>query len=251
VVENLLVRSVLPWSAGKFALVPDGQLQARDEEGGLAGTGRQFVVGELGVRGEDLPVGPVPDPGAGDPPLCLADHVQHGVVDERFERGSRIRAGSVLEAPWLSPAERHLVRLAAAVHLGIKPGGEGVDHGSADAVQAARCGVGSAAELASGVQLCEDHFHAGEAGLGFDVDRDAAAVVVDLHRVVRVQDDLDVMAEAGKRLINRVVNDFPKAVHEAPGVRGTDVHARTLSDSLEAFQHRKVAGGVIRTRCHR
>ena len=62
---------------------------------------------------------------------------------------------------------------------------------SADAVQTAGGDVRAAAELAAGVQLGEDHLDAGQAGLGLLVDRDAAAVVVDLDRVVGVQGDLD------------------------------------------------------------
>ena len=117
-------------------------------------------------------------------------------------------------------------------------------------MQAAGSGVGAAAELAAGVQLGEDHLDAGQSGLGFDVHGDAAAVVVDLHGVVRVQDDLDVVAEAGQGLIDGVVDDFPQAVHQAAGVGGADVHARALADGLEAFQDREVPGGVIRTWCH-
>ena len=117
-------------------------------------------------------------------------------------------------------------------------------------MQAAGGGVGAAAELAAGVQFGEDHLDAGQPGLGFDVDGNAAAVVVDLDRVVRVQDDLDVVAEAGQGLVDGVVDDFPEAVHESAGVRGADVHARALADGLEALQHGKVPGGVIRTGCH-
>ena len=163
----------------------------------------------------------------------------------------RVRLGAgVLEPAGLAAAEGHLVGLAAAVHLDVQAGGQGVDHRGADAVQAAGGGVGAAAELAAGVQLGEDHLDAGQPGFRFDVHGDAAAVVVDLHGVVGVQDDLDVVAEAGEGLVDGVVDDFPEAVHEAAGVRGADVHARALADGLEAFQHGEMPGGVIRTWCH-
>ena len=117
-------------------------------------------------------------------------------------------------------------------------------------MQAAGGRVGAAAELAARVQLGEDHLDAGESGLGFHVHGDAAAVVVDFHRVVRVQDDLDVVPEAGQGFVHRVVDDLPQAVHQAAGIGGTDVHARALADGFEALQDRKVPGGVIRTWCH-
>ena len=81
----------LPGRAGQPAFVPDRELQPGDQEGGLAGAGGQLIVGELGVRGEDLPVRPVADPGAGDAALGLADDVEHGAVDERLEHGRRVR----------------------------------------------------------------------------------------------------------------------------------------------------------------
>jgi hypothetical protein len=39
----------------------------------------------------------------------------------------------------------------------------------------------------------------------------------------------------GHRFVDRVVDEFPEAVHEASGIGRTDVHAGALSDSLEAF----------------
>ena len=100
------------------------------------------------------------------------------------------------------------------------------------------------------MQFGEDDLDAGQSGLGLDVHGDAAAVVVNLHGVVGVQDDLDVVAVTGQSLVDGVVDDLPEAVHQAAGVGGTDVHARALADGLEAFQYRQVPGGVIRTWCH-
>ena len=115
---------------------------------------------------------------------------------------------------------------------------------SADAVQAAGGDVGAAAELAAGVQLGGDHLDAGQAGLGLLVGGDAAAVVVDLDRVVGVQGDLDPVRGAGQRLVDAVVDDLPEAVHQAAGVGGADVHARALADRLEALEDEEVCGVV-------
>ena len=65
-------------------------------------------------------------------------------------------------------------------------------------MQAAGGRVRAAAELAAGVQLGHDDLDAGQAGLGLDVDRDAAAVVAHLDRAVVVQHDLDVVAVTGR-----------------------------------------------------
>ena len=115
---------------------------------------------------------------------------------------------------------------------------------SADAVQAAGGDVRAAAELAAGVQLGEDHLDAGEPGLGLLVDRDAAAVVVDLGRAVGVQGDLDPVRGAGQRLVDAVVDDLPQAVHQPAGVGRADVHAGALAHRLEALEDEEVCGVV-------
>ena len=132
----------------------------------------------------------------------------------------------------------------AAVDVDVEPGGQRVDDRGADAVQAAGGDVGAAAELAAGVQLGEDHLDAGQAGLGLLVDRDAAAVVVDLDRAVGVQGDLDPLRVAGQGLVDAVVDDLPQAVHEPAGVGGPDVHARPLADGLEPLEDEEVVGVV-------
>ncbi len=105
--------------------------------------------------------------------------------------------------------------------------------------------VRAAAELAAGVQLREDDFHAGQPGLGLGIDRNATPVVVDLDRAVGVQRDDDLRAVVRECLVDSVVDDLPEAVHEAPRVRGPDVHARALANGLETLQHGQVTSGVV------
>ena len=180
VVEYFLVRPHFPRRARELALITEGDFQAGNQEGGLPRARRQFLVGKAGVRGEDLGIRPVTDARAGHAALGFADHVEDRVLDERGERGGGAGPAVVIEAAGFAAAERHLVRLAAPVNLGVETGRERVDDGGADAVQAAGGGVGTAAELAARVQFGEDHLDAGEPGFGFDVDGNAAAVVVDL-----------------------------------------------------------------------
>ena len=118
-------------------------------------------------------------------------------------------------------------------------------------MQSARGGVGTAAELTAGVQFGEHHLNTRETGAGFLVNGNTAAVVVDLHATVLVQDHGNVLPVARQRLIHRVVDDFPHAVHEPARVGGTDVHARTLAHRFEALQNGKVPGIVFGTSgCH-
>jgi hypothetical protein len=111
-------------------------------------------------------------------------------------------------------------------------------------VQTAGGVVGATAELPAGVQLGEDDLDAREPGAGLDVDRDAAAVVVDLGRPVRVQRHLDAVGDALQGLVDAVVDDLPQAVHQAAGVGGPDVHARALAHGLQPLEDEEV-GGVV------
>ncbi len=177
-----------------------------------------------------VPVTPFSDPGA------LAGQAERGV-----ERRGRPVAG---EDAGVAALEGHAADGRGPLDVHVQAGRERVDDRGADAVQAAGGDVRAAAELAAGVQLGEDHLDAGQPGLGLLVDRDAAAVVVDLDRAVGVQGDLDAVGRAGQRLVDAVVDDLPHAVHEAAGVGRADVHARALAHRLEALQDQQVPGVV-------
>ena len=231
------------------ARVADDDGQARHEERGLPGPGDQAVEVEGGVLEEDLVVGPVAHPGAGDAAPGAADDLEHALVDVRGEGVLGVLgapgAGDVGERARLAAAEAHRVGLAAAVDLDVEARGQRVDDRGADAVQAAGCRVRAAAELAARVQAREDQLDPGQAGARLDVDGHAAAVVADLDRAVVVEGDLDVVAVPAQRLVDGVVDDLPQAVHEPAGVGGADVHAGTLADRLEALEDLEVVGGVL------
>ena len=158
---------------------------------------------------------------------------------------SGVGCARVGEHTGLAAVERHRPGLAVAVDLHVEPLRERVHDRGADTVESAGCRVRAAAELAARVQLGEDHLDAGEAGLRFDVDRDAAGPVAHLDRVVGVEDDVDLGAVATEGLVDRVVDDLPQAVHEPARVGGSDVHARALAHGFEPLENGEVAGGVV------
>ncbi len=77
-----------------------------------------------------------------------------------------------------------------------------------------------------------------------DVHRDAAPVVVHGDAVILVDDDVDPVAGAGQRLVDRVVDDFVDQVVQRLDVGAADVHARPAAHRLQAFQDLDVLGGV-------
>ena len=98
------------------------------------------------------------------------------------------------------------------------------------------------------MQLGKHNLHTGQTGARLNIGRDTAAVVAHLNRTVTVQNHLDGLTETGERLIHRVVDNLPEAVHQAAGVSGADVHARAFAYSFQTFQHGEVTGGVVRRR---
>jgi hypothetical protein len=136
---------------------------------------------------------------------------------------------------------------AVAADLDVQVLRERVDHGDADAVQAAGHLVAAAvAELAAGVQHGEHDLEGGPALLLHDVDRDPAAVVGHGDGGVRVDDHRDGVAVTGQRLVDGVVDDLVDEVVQAAHAGRADVHARALADGLEALEDRDVLGVVTR-----
>ena len=149
------------------ALVDDRDLQAAREEGGLAQALLERVEVEV-ERLEDV-----------------------GVGQERDGRAGGRAGGQLLALDQLAlrRAARVVLRedVAVAADLDVQLLGQRVDDRHADAVQAAGDLVAAAvAELAAGVQDREHDLDGGQALLLHDRHGDAAAVVGDGDRVVRV-----------------------------------------------------------------
>ena len=94
-----------------------------------------------------------------------------------------------------------------AAHLHIHGGGECIDDGDADTVEAARYLVAVAAELAARMKHGQHDLDGRHAAL-VHIDGDTAPVVGDGDAVVLMNDNLDIIAVARKRLIDGVVDDL-------------------------------------------
>jgi hypothetical protein len=96
------------------------------------------------------------------------------------------------------------------------------------------------------MKLGEHQFEACETCPRLNVDRNSSSLVTHLHASIGVNHDGDVRSVAADRLIDRVVNKLPQAMHEPARVSGPDVHSWALTYRLEAFQNSQMSGGVIR-----
>ena len=135
-------------------------------------------------------------------------------------------------------AKLHLMRLAVTPDLELQPLGQPVDDRDAYAVQPAGNLVRVLIEFTAGVELRHHDFSGGafELVAFLHVGRNSAAVIDHRHGVVRVNDDLDVVAITGERFVDRVVQHLEHHVVQAGAVgRVSDVHAGALAHGLEAL----------------
>ena len=184
---------VLELVALGLALVVQRDENAGVQERELAQALRQRVEAEFDGL-EDLRVGP-----------------------ERDLRAALLRrAGDLQIGLRLAPRVFLLVDLAVAPDFEVELLRERVDDRHADAVQAARDLVAVVVELAAGVQH-RQHDFGGRPPARVLIGRNAAAVVDDGDRPVDVDGDVDLIAEAGQRLVDGVVDDLVDEVVQPDG----------------------------------
>ena len=168
-------------------------------------------------------------------------------IGEGFGRGEERHLGAALALGVADHLQRRyrvamdkfdVVFLAVAPDPQLQLARQRIDHGDADAVQAAGNLVGVLVELSAGVQLGHDDLGRRNAFALVDVDRNAAAIIAHRHRTIGVEHDFDRLGVAGQRLVDAVVDDLVHHVMQAGTVVGVaDIHARPLAHGVEALQH--------------
>ena len=142
-----------------------------------------------------------------------------------------------------------MVALAALVDFEDQPLAERVDDADAHAVETAGDLVTLAAELAAGVQDGEHDLGRALALVRARTGSGSTGMPRPLsstrHAAVGEQRDGDAGAEAGHRLVDGVVDDFPDEVVETGQTGGSDVHAGPLADRVETLQNLDVLGAVV------
>jgi hypothetical protein len=147
-------------------------------------------------------------------------------------------AADRLQRPLRQAAREGLaIEHLAARDLDLEPVGQRIDHGDADAVQAARGLVGLGVELSAGMQRRHDDFERRLAReFRMRIDRDAAAVIGDGDRAVLEQFDIDEAGVARHRLVHGVVDHLGEEVVQRAFVGAADIHARPAPHRLQAFE---------------
>jgi len=142
-------------------------------------------------------------------------------------------------------AEFHRMRLTVAADCKLEQVGKRIDNRDANAVQPAGNLVAVTVELAAGVQYGHHDFCRRPSC--FVLRMNACRNVDHADRVVRMDDDLDLVAMPRQRLVDRVVEHFEHHVMQAGAIAGVaNVHARTLAHRFQAFQYLDAVGIVFR-----
>ena len=137
-----------------------------------------------------------------------------------------------------------MVSTALAADRHIQPFGQSVDNRRTNTVETAACLIGRVVKLTSGVKGCEYKTFRGNAFL-VHAHGDTSAIIRNSGGAVFVQCHMDLTAKTGQMLVHRVVNNLIDEVVQALAGDTADVHAGTLADGFETFQHGN-AVGIIR-----
>jgi hypothetical protein len=105
--------------------------------------------------------------------------------------------------------------------------------------------VAGVLELAAGVQLGHDHFGGGDAFFAMNAGRNAAAIVLDRDRAIRVEFDQNEVAMPRQCLVDGVVRHLENHVVQARSVVGiADIHARALANGVKALEHLDLVSAI-------
>ncbi len=199
----------------RTAPVGDRDLQAFVEEGHLSKPSGQGLIGVIGG---------LKNGGAGE-----EGHDGAGLLARLQLLQGSVR---IAQTEGLPPV------IAVTVHVDGQLVRERVHHRDTHAVQTTGHLVAAVAELAAGMQHRQCHRERGDLLFRVLLHRDASTVVGHPHAVPVDQLDENRIAVAGQGFVHGVVDDLVHQVMKTAFAGGTDVHARALSDGLQALEDR-------------
>ncbi len=129
-----------------------------------------------------------------------------------------------------------MVDLAVAGDLDLEPIGKRVHALGAHTMETAGEFIRTLAELAARVQIRQHELDGRHLELRVHVDRDAASVILDGTRPIRMQRHVDAGAISRQVFVDRIVEHLKNAVVQASLIRGSDVHSGALSHTSQALE---------------
>ncbi len=106
--------------------------------------------------------------------------------------------------------------------------------------------IGVVVELTAGVQYGHDDLGCGDAFFLVHINRDAATVIANGDRLIRVNGHADIVAVASQCFVDGVVEHLEHHVVQTATIIGVaNVHTGTFAYGIQTFQHLD-AGRVVR-----
>ena len=124
------------------------------------------------------------------------------------------------------------IDLSVTLDFDSHPFRQGVDYGSANAMESAGHTIGPSAEFAAGMEYRMDHFDGRNAHFGVVSDRNSGTVVNYGNGTVRIDRNINRIAATRQRLVNRIRHNLVYEVMEASKGRITDIHTGALSNGF-------------------
>ncbi len=188
----------------------------------------------------------------------IFDHRKRAVGGQKAHRRSRIRARPILALRALAllhqrrfgkPAidEAAIMLLAIAMDGQVEPVRQSIDHRHAHAMKPARNLVRIGIELAARMQLRHDDFCRRPPLALMHAHRDAAPIIGNLRRAIRMQRHRHEIGMSRQRFINGIIDNLIDHMMQARAVIGiANIHARPLAHRLQPFEN---LDGISIVRC--
>ncbi|MBA7663501.1 hypothetical protein ES703_71546 [subsurface metagenome] len=138
-----------------------------------------------------------------------------------------------------------LVYLAVTPDVNAAPGGEGVDHRSAHAVQATGHLVSLPTEFRPGVQRGHHRLQRRQVGGGVNLYRNTAPVIFNPDGTILLKGDYNLVTAPGHGFVNAVIGNLIDQVVQSALVSTANVHARSQAHRLPSPQHMDILGGIL------
>ena len=135
----------------------------------------------------------------------------------------------------LALAELDAIAFAATTHLDLHLFAQRVNAGNTNAMQTAGNLVAAIAELAACVQHGHDNLDSRLLFLFHHIDGDTASIIDNSNAVILMDDDLNVAAIAGQRLVNTVVHNLIHQMVQTAGRGTADIHSRSFAYCFQAL----------------
>src|SRR5690606_1274477 len=81
------------------------------------------------------------------------------------------------------------------------------------------------------------YFNCRSSDLFMNADRNSTSVIFNRYAVIFFNGNDDMITKTSESFIDAVVNNFPNEMMKPAGTRRTDIHAWTLANRFQAFQH--------------